>query len=151
MTIYVDEIKDYGQKGKRCHMATDGSPEELHQFADNIWVKREWFQDHPLHPHYDLNPEFRRKAVLNGAVEVTSRELVMKCSKLFKKEDGVPVFVIKYPGWASSMVVKTLDEVMGVIRDQIEGEAEPGLFWDFDIAMELMPQSELDGLEEFTG
>lgn len=87
MTIYVDELRSYPQKAKSggrffgsgkqsCHMMTDGEPEELHQFAERIGLKRAWYQDHPSHPHYDLTPSKRAQALRLGAQERTIAEWV---------------------------------------------------------------------------
>lgn len=78
MPIYVDPIADWGKKGKWCHMGIDceSDVEELHQFAQSIGLKRAWFQDRPHYPHYDLRPSKRELAVKNGAIEVTSTELI---------------------------------------------------------------------------
>lgn len=83
MAIYVDPIHDWGANGKWCHMATDGDIQELHDMAQRIGLKRTWFQDHPLHPHYDLRPSKRLMAVGRGAIEVTRVELVERCSRFF--------------------------------------------------------------------
>ncbi|MCI0729666.1 MAG: DUF4031 domain-containing protein [Chloroflexi bacterium] len=86
MTVYVDELRDYPGKGRWCHMATDSDDlEELHRLASLIGLKRVWFQNKKAHPHYDLRSGKRALAVSHGAVEVTSRELVMRCSSIFKK------------------------------------------------------------------
>ena len=45
------------------------SLEELHEFADKIGMKRQWFQNTKL-PHYDLTATRRQLAVRNGALEV---------------------------------------------------------------------------------
>lgn len=83
--IYVDEIFDYGKRGKWCHLATDSDDlTALHLFAASIGLKRRWFQDHPLHPHYDLTPSKRELAIKCGAQAVTRQELARKCSKLLK-------------------------------------------------------------------
>jgi hypothetical protein len=85
MTIYVDELQTYQQKatsggryfgsGKQsCHMMTDGEPEELHQFAEQIGLRRAWYQNHPRHPHYDLTPSKRARAVYLGAQEISAME-----------------------------------------------------------------------------
>lgn len=87
MTIYVDQLRAYLQpvkKGARrvfgdgresCHMICDGDLECLHLFAEGIGLRREWFQDGRI-PHYDLTPTRRVRAVMLGAVEVQSRDLV---------------------------------------------------------------------------
>jgi hypothetical protein len=79
MTIYVDQIKTYpnikGQAaryGNRwCHMISDTSVDELHEFAARLGMKRAWFQPAAilLHCHYDLVPSRRALAVQLGAVE----------------------------------------------------------------------------------
>ena len=72
MAIYVDRLVDYHRAGKMagfwCHMTADSLP-ELHKMADKIDLKREWFQNHPIHPHYDIRPSKRRLAIANGALE----------------------------------------------------------------------------------
>lgn len=75
MAVFVDPMRSYpGRRGVWCHMMAD-SLEELHQMAESIGLRREWFQDHPLHPHYDLHPLARALAVQQGAVEVSSIEM----------------------------------------------------------------------------
>ena len=71
--LLVDELKSW-PTGDWCHLSTDGDVEELHEFAQGIGLKREWFQDHPRVPHYDLRPSMRRKAVAAGAVFVSARQ-----------------------------------------------------------------------------
>jgi hypothetical protein len=81
MAIYVDELRDYrilrgqGLPGLWCHMITDGSLDELHEFAMRIGIHPRRFQDHPRHPHYDLMPASRALALALGAVPVTTREM----------------------------------------------------------------------------
>ncbi len=50
-----------------CHMWSD-DPEALHAMAERIGMRREWFQDKPGFPHYDLLPPLREKAIAMGAV-----------------------------------------------------------------------------------
>ena len=54
------------------------SLEELHEFAQKIGLKREWFQDRPRLPHYDLTVTRRRVAVRVGAIEESRRELMAR-------------------------------------------------------------------------
>ena len=81
MTIYVDELHDVravmgrGRPGLWCHMVSDDGPELLHTFAHQLGLPRRAFQDHTRHPHYDLTPPLRARAVALGAVEVSTREL----------------------------------------------------------------------------
>lgn len=83
MTIYVDESIWPYRGTKYCHMMIDkdGDLQELHDFAASIGLKRSWFQNKPRHPHYDLAPSKRRLAITNGAVAVTSVELVKRCMR----------------------------------------------------------------------
>ncbi len=86
--IFVDALRIHSATprllarfvGERwCHLATDGSIDELHAFAEAIGVPRVAFHAHPRHPHYDLTPERRAVAVARGAVEVSGKELVRRC------------------------------------------------------------------------
>jgi len=61
-------------------MVSDRSVEELHAFASEIGLRREWFQSGPR-PHYDLRPSERRVAVSKGAEEVDARELVKRMTR----------------------------------------------------------------------
>lgn len=78
MAIYVDPLRNYrdlmgrGTPGLWCHMVTDGSLDELHQFATCLGVSPGRFQNHPRHPHYDLMPPSRTLALALGAVEIST-------------------------------------------------------------------------------
>src|SRR5918997_73473 len=78
MAILVDELREYPGAGLPfttwCHMATDGSFEELHAFAAQLGLRRGWFQ----RDHYDLPPHGRAAAVALGAEEVTTGELLLR-------------------------------------------------------------------------
>ena len=78
--IYVDPPQKTLTIVRWCHMMTDNSDtNELHLFAKRIGMKRHWFQDHPLHPHYDLTAGMRARAIRAGAIPVSSVELINKC------------------------------------------------------------------------
>jgi predicted kinase len=76
MAILVDELREYPGVtlpfDRWCHMATDGSFDELHAFAARLGLRRAWFQ----RDHYDLPPHGRAAAVALGAEEVTTGELL---------------------------------------------------------------------------
>jgi hypothetical protein len=74
--ILVDPIMRH-RSGAWCHMVSDESVEELHQFAAKIGLKRKAFQS-VSRPHYDLRPSKRRLAVSMGAEEVGMRDLVRR-------------------------------------------------------------------------
>lgn len=97
MTVYVDRLCVYPQKAKSggryfgsgkqsCHMATDqDDPTELHELAERIGLRREWYQEHPTLGHYDLTPHKRAMALTAGAVAIEDRiEFVRKTSRLLR-------------------------------------------------------------------
>lgn len=71
MTVYVDDVKVWGNAKHRCFMKgsahlTADTLDELHAFAKRLGLKREWFQDHIV-PHYDLSPKRHAAALALGA------------------------------------------------------------------------------------
>lgn len=79
MTIYVDEMQNYGNSGNWCHLWSDTLDDaELDEFAQRIGLKPEWFQvSHGLilkdFPHYDLTVTKRNLALQQGAVKMSLR------------------------------------------------------------------------------
>ena len=55
-----------------CHLVSDTSLDELHAFADWIGVPRRAFGG----DHYDIPDEMRPLAIAEGALPVSSREVV---------------------------------------------------------------------------
>ena len=57
------------------HLFNDGPDQELHEFAQRLGLRREYFQ-HPgeWHRHYDVTQGKRWQAIRLGAIEVTSHE-----------------------------------------------------------------------------
>lgn len=79
--IMVDEIQIWPNakhrcfKAGSCHLTIVDEPiEHLHDFAARLYMKRSWFQDHKLAPHYDLTSIKREIALRIGAVFVPARE-----------------------------------------------------------------------------
>lgn len=59
------------------HLVSTESEQELHTFAQHIGFKREWYQAHATHPHYDITTtNALRRAVEAGAQMVTRREVL---------------------------------------------------------------------------
>ncbi len=58
-----------------CHMwCAPGDEAALHEIAAKIGMKREWFQNRPRFPHYDLTPGRRVEALHAGVLEVDLKE-----------------------------------------------------------------------------
>jgi hypothetical protein len=76
--ILVDELREYPHTPLPfrhwCHLVSDESFEELHEFAARLAIPRHRFQG----DHYDLPPHVRSRAVELGATEVGSRELTRR-------------------------------------------------------------------------
>jgi hypothetical protein len=59
------------------HLVSTDSEQELHSFAHRMGLRRQWYQNHPRHPHYDLTtPGALRRAREKGAVKVEVIELL---------------------------------------------------------------------------
>lgn len=72
--IYIGK-REYSYKGKLfSHMVADNI-EELHEMADKLNLKREWFQD-GKRPHYDISKSKKKQALQYGAKEVSDRFIV---------------------------------------------------------------------------
>lgn len=82
--IYVDEPKPYPLEMRRrggaqrytywSHLWTEaGNEEALHAFAARLGLKREWFQNKPGFPHYDITEGKVRRAHRIGAIRLTLR------------------------------------------------------------------------------
>lgn len=82
MAIYVDHLESWGwqlrgRTVKSCHLFTDELDlAALHRMAADIGMKRAWFQDKPIAPHYDLVASRRAHAIELGAVEVDRHQAV---------------------------------------------------------------------------
>ncbi|MET8632444.1 DUF4031 domain-containing protein [Streptomyces sp. NPDC004096] len=72
MTIYIDPPSWPGHGRMWSHLISDVSYDELHAFAEKLDVPRRAFE----RDHYDLPSHRYADAVLAGAVEVRSREVV---------------------------------------------------------------------------
>jgi len=71
-----------------CHMIAD-STEELLEMADKIGVKRKWIQwAGTPKEHFDICLSKRAMAVLQGAEEISQRELGMKIGYRIKLKEA---------------------------------------------------------------
>ena len=78
MAVLVDDLREYPHTplpfSHWCHLVSDTSFEELHEFAAGLGIPRHRFQG----DHYDLPAFVRARAVELGAVEVGTRELTAR-------------------------------------------------------------------------
>ena len=69
VTVYVDNMRSGYRQMVMCHMLAD-SESELHTMADQIGIKRQWYQG----DHYDICLAKRTLALKAGAIEITARQ-----------------------------------------------------------------------------
>lgn len=72
--MLVDECRWPWRGRLWCHLVSDESYEELHEFVENLGVPRRAFQG----DHYDLDEVRRAAAIALGAEPVPSRELLRR-------------------------------------------------------------------------
>ena len=79
MAVYVDDMEaPFGQM-IMCHMIAD-STKELLAMVDTIGVQRMWVQQYgSADEHFDICKSKRALAVRAGAIEISLRELALKC------------------------------------------------------------------------
>jgi Protein of unknown function (DUF4031) len=74
VAILIDEARWWWRGRKWCHLVSDTSYEELHDFAGAAGLPRRGFQG----DHYDVPEEYRADLIALGALEVESRELLRR-------------------------------------------------------------------------
>ncbi len=74
MSVLIDP-PTFASRGRRwSHLVSDESYEELHEFAAQLGISRQRFQG----DHYDVPEILYQRAVMLGAKEVSSRDLVRR-------------------------------------------------------------------------
>lgn len=74
MAILIDEARWWFRGRRWCHLVSDVSLDELHEFAARNGIPRRGFQG----DHYDVPEEMRAELIVDGAIVVESRELVRR-------------------------------------------------------------------------
>lgn len=74
MTVLIDNAHWPNHGRYWCHLVSDHSLDELHDFARRLGIPERGFGG----DHYDLPDIMREAALLLGAVAVESRELVFR-------------------------------------------------------------------------
>lgn len=80
MTVYVDDFRVPARVGRinaRWSHLTADTQAELHEFAQRLGLRREWFQtgEFPGHWHYDVTDGKRAQAIQLGAQPIKWIEL----------------------------------------------------------------------------
>jgi hypothetical protein len=78
MTVYVDDAVSLWRGHRWAHLMAD-SLDELHDFARQMGLRREKFQNKTSGAHYDVPAPLREQAIVLGAVAISrhrDRELV---------------------------------------------------------------------------
>jgi hypothetical protein len=78
LAVYVDNYRASFGRMVMSHMIAD-TREELLEMVDKIGVQRKWIQSEGKYSeHFDICLSKRARAVELGAVELSSKELVLK-------------------------------------------------------------------------
>src|SRR5689334_18339054 len=79
MAVYVDSYNAPYRGMIMCHMIAD-TTNELLAMVDTIGVDRKWIQKRGTpYEHFDICLTKKKQALRCGAIEITARELAMKC------------------------------------------------------------------------
>jgi hypothetical protein len=74
VAVLIDEARWWFRGLRWCHLVSDVSLDELHEFAEGCGIPRRAFQG----DHYDVPEETRPELIAAGAQVVESRELVRR-------------------------------------------------------------------------
>lgn len=74
--IYIDTANIYSKGRYWCHMVSDTSLEELHQFAHAIGMSRSWYQPKSW-PHYDITGDMLQRAVHKGCTRCDYTDVLL--------------------------------------------------------------------------
>lgn len=85
MPVYVDKARNNYKRMIMCHLLAD-TIDELHLFAEQIGLKREWFQNGST-PHYDLSLTKRKVAINHGAKEIDNKQVVEIIKKYRQRQN----------------------------------------------------------------
>lgn len=89
--IFVDSIQSGPTPwpgGRFSHLTSDESVRELLEFGQSIGLHLNWFQHRGSHPHFDVSPGFRAKAIRAGARAVARREYLEAVRRFRDRNPG---------------------------------------------------------------
>lgn len=85
MTIFIDlPIWKKSENGRKSysHMMSNVSLEDLHRFAAENGVKKHFFHNTRACPHYDITEEQIPQVKSAGAIQISSKEMVLIARKM---------------------------------------------------------------------
>lgn len=82
--IYVDQPIHTWRNKKWCHLIADDL-DELHSFAAKLGLKREWFQNHTIQPHYDITASKREQAIKLGAKSISTKQMSERVENILRE------------------------------------------------------------------
>ncbi len=77
MAVYVDAAIHRWRDMLWCHLIADDEA-ELHEFAERLGLKREWYQTDSVLRHYDIPKHTREEAIAMGAVQISRAQMVSR-------------------------------------------------------------------------
>lgn len=78
MSVYVDDMEAPFGRMVMCHMIAD-TRAELLAMASEIGVQPKWIQKRDTYAeHFDICLAMKAKAISAGAIQVTSKQLVLR-------------------------------------------------------------------------
>ena len=95
MTVYVDDSRLSWRGRSWCHLVAD-SVAELHAFAAQLGLRKEWFQYRTMYPHYDVTVSVQQRAVALGA-QVGDKKTIVACAKRLRIELSTQDFRVDGP------------------------------------------------------
>jgi hypothetical protein len=82
--FYVDQPIHSWRNKKWCHLVADDLG-ELHDFAAKLGLKKEWFQNHRIQPHYDITAAKREQAIKLGAIPIETKEMAQRVENILRE------------------------------------------------------------------
>ena len=99
LSILVDSPEWEWRGQLWCHLVSTESLDDLHAFAAALGLHRQWFQNQPAFPHYDITVYKRQKALLlDRLLFVIDPVLLARGPTLFESENPA----VNQPGGQSN-------------------------------------------------
>lgn len=146
MSVFVDLPTHKFGRMIMCHMIAD-TYDELIEMVDKIGVERRWIQkEGSKYEHFDISKGKRELALRRGAINLTTKELVIKIREkdpeemrfnFFKRNGGIKVHLC--PDWDFMAIHSEMPEFEACLCDFSKTKPREGQLpisiWDKDNAL----------------